>query len=85
MEPHLFEPKGELTLELVHDLVVALDKETATGSPMVVTLRSITGVRWSALCQLAAAFHLRRTACDLRLRDVAPRLGTLFREVGICA
>lgn len=82
MESRLLEPKGELTPQSVHDLIAALDDERG-GRRVVVTLRSITGVRWSALCELATAFRIRRARYDLRLRDVTPRLSPLFQEVGL--
>jgi anti-anti-sigma regulatory factor len=83
MKTHLLEPKGELTLQLVNDLNTAVAEEAWIGGAVVVTLRSITGVRWSALCEFAAAFQRGRTRCDLRVCDVAPRLRALFSEVGI--
>jgi len=79
----LLEPKGELTSRLVRDLVATLKKQKLERGAISLTLRSISGVRWSALCELAAAFRTDDFGRDLRHDDAIPRLRTLFREVGI--
>jgi hypothetical protein len=79
MESGLLEPRGELTPRLARELIAAVDERVHARGVAVVSLQAINGARWSAVCELAAAFRDLRRRYDVRVLDVGPGLRSLLR------